>query len=134
MNEHPMTPRCMHCGWSRADHGTRWAWACAEYEEVESFTGPFAPEVERVLAQALRLIRDSTDGYAANVARRALAEASVPDPPDEGWMLHGRYARSVSDKDRRSDRICCAGGPVDGHAVDCMTLTRFVSDNPKETR
>jgi hypothetical protein len=37
------------------------------------------------LAQALRLLRDTTapGGYVENVCIRALAEACVPDPPDE---------------------------------------------------
>ncbi|HSX23179.1 MAG TPA: hypothetical protein VLE97_10450 [Gaiellaceae bacterium] len=38
------------------------------------------------LAQGLRVIRDTTGEYAANVASRALIEAGVPDPPDEDHL------------------------------------------------
>lgn len=36
------------------------------------------------MAQALRTIRDTTEGYPANVARRALEEAGVRDPYEVG--------------------------------------------------
>jgi hypothetical protein len=59
-----------------------------------------SPFVERVrvapaekllrCAQALRLIRDSTSGYPANVASRALEEAGVDDPPDGVLGCSGR--------------------------------------------
>lgn len=47
-------------------------------------------EVERLelkalrLAQGLRLIRDTCPGVASKIAGRALIEAGVPDPPEEG--------------------------------------------------
>lgn len=38
------------------------------------------------LAQALRAIRDTSDGWTSNHANRALLDACVFDPPeDEGW-------------------------------------------------
>lgn len=38
------------------------------------------------LAQGLRVIRDSTGDYPSNIARRALEEAGVPDPPEEDHL------------------------------------------------
>jgi len=35
------------------------------------------------LAQGLRVIRDTTEGYASNVARRALDEADMADPRED---------------------------------------------------
>lgn len=44
-------------------------------------------EAQRLrLAQALRILRDTTRGFAANVADRALAEAGIVDPPEEDHL------------------------------------------------
>ena len=60
------------------------------------------------LAQALRLIRDTTDGYPSNVAARALREAGIPDPPDPS-ILDGpvRCAACGEMADRACDSDCC---------------------------
>jgi len=43
----------------------------------------FADRVTLPLAQALRLIRDTSSGASSNTARRALEEACIPDPEDD---------------------------------------------------
>ena len=62
---------------------------CSAHGPVESVeVAPVEENAELRLAQALRLIRDSTSGYAANVADRALREAGVPDPDESAadWL------------------------------------------------
>lgn len=54
-------------------------------ESWEALNQPVVDPLLR-LAQALRLLRDTTEGYVRNVAARALLEAGVPDPPEEDHL------------------------------------------------
>lgn len=79
----------------------------ADTDTAEPDRAPASNGTTQRLAQGLRLIRDSTSGYPANVAARALREASVLDGRRYGvaceylaqWFVREMFETQIADFD-----------------------------------